>query len=159
MDFFGCPFFSRGQWESWRNWGICFRDSCGNKNGRDPFLRNEDFVAFYRGRPDASAAPLDKSQIETLAIQIASNFTQTSGPFQLELQSIAGLQVWGRDFGVIVRSRNRWRMREFSLPSFRVTCTSLLKGKESDHGTLGFLPFNHDKRSYICISINIYIYV
>lgn len=68
------------------------RDSCGNKNGRDPFLRNEDFVAFYRGRPDASAAPLDKSQIETLAIQIASNFTQTSGPFQLELQSIAGLK-------------------------------------------------------------------
>ena len=67
-------------------------DSCGNKNGRDPFLRNEDFVAFYRGRPDASAAPLDKSQIETLAIQIASNFTQTSGPFQLELQSIAGLK-------------------------------------------------------------------
>jgi len=52
----------------------------------------KDFVAFYRGRPDASAAPLDKSQIETLAIQIASNFTQTSGPFQLELQSIAGLK-------------------------------------------------------------------
>ena len=68
------------------------RDSCWNKNGRDPFLRNEDFVAFYRGRPDASAAPLDKSQIETLAIQIASNFTQQSGRFQLELQSIAGLK-------------------------------------------------------------------
>lgn len=57
-----------------------------------PLSNFEDFAAFYRGRPDASAAPLDKSQIETLAIQIASNFTQTSGPFQLELQSIAGLK-------------------------------------------------------------------
>mmetsp|Transcript_82705 Transcript_82705/g.130836 ORF Transcript_82705/g.130836 Transcript_82705/m.130836 type:complete len:199 (+) Transcript_82705:53-649(+) len=52
----------------------------------------KDFAAYRRGRPDASAPPLDKSEIETLAIQIASNFTQQSGRFQLELQSIAGLK-------------------------------------------------------------------
>ena len=57
-----------------------------------PVYNTKDFAAYRRGRPDASAPPLDKSEIETLAIQIASNFTQQSGRFQLELQSIAGLK-------------------------------------------------------------------
>ena len=49
------------------------------------------FSAYRRGRPDPEAPPLDPSEIEILAIQIASNFTQQSGNFQLDLKSINGL--------------------------------------------------------------------
>ena len=90
-----------------------------------PGQNSKDFAAYRRGRPDASAPSLDKSQIETLAIQIASNFTQQSGRFQLELQSIAGLKseaqrnlAWFSQF----RLRNRWRMEFSLLASLRVTC-------------------------------------
>lgn len=53
----------------------------------------EEFQAYYRGHPDASAPPLDKSQVEVLGIQIASNFTKQSGSYQLDLKSISGIKA------------------------------------------------------------------
>eukprot|EP00438_Fugacium_kawagutii_P030382 Skav226479 [mRNA] locus=scaffold4441:84685:87127:- [translate_table: standard] len=50
----------------------------------------KEFQPYYRGHPDPSAPPLDKSQVETLAIQIASNFTGQSGAYKLDLKSISG---------------------------------------------------------------------
>ncbi|CAJ1443364.1 unnamed protein product [Effrenium voratum] len=60
---------------------------------QEPYTASfRDFVGYYRGRPDPQAAPLQLSEVKTLALQIASNFTQQKGPFQLELQAITGIQ-------------------------------------------------------------------
>ena len=51
-----------------------------------------DFAGYYRGRPDPAAAALRLEDVGTIALQIASNFQQQSGDFELELSSLAGLQ-------------------------------------------------------------------
>eukprot|EP00930_Biecheleria_cincta_P064896 TRINITY_DN50588_c0_g1_i1.p1 TRINITY_DN50588_c0_g1~~TRINITY_DN50588_c0_g1_i1.p1 ORF type:complete len:224 (+),score=32.34 TRINITY_DN50588_c0_g1_i1:70-741(+) len=50
-----------------------------------------NFAAYRRGRPDAHAPALDLSQVDSLALQVASNFTSQSGTFSLEMQAIRGL--------------------------------------------------------------------
>lgn len=53
-----------------------------------PFSR---FAGFRRGRPDPTAPPLLLAEVKTIALQIASNFQEQSGDYQLELKGLAGL--------------------------------------------------------------------
>ena len=53
-----------------------------------PFSR---FVGFRRGRPDPTAPPLHTADVGTIALQIASNFQEQSGDYQLELKGLAGI--------------------------------------------------------------------
>eukprot|EP00438_Fugacium_kawagutii_P030381 Skav226478 [mRNA] locus=scaffold4441:77100:77303:- [translate_table: standard] len=56
-----------------------------------------EFKAYRRGRPDPSAPALEKSQVETLAIQIASNFAGQSGAYKLDLKSISGYSLSAKE--------------------------------------------------------------
>ncbi|CAE8613106.1 unnamed protein product [Polarella glacialis] len=51
------------------------------------------FQAYSRGRPAPGAEALDLQQVESLSLQIASNFTQQAGPFSLVLRSISGTKL------------------------------------------------------------------
>ena len=52
--------------------------SLGCRRSKAPFAA---FTAYRRGRPvePSTAAPLDVAQVETLVLQIASNFAEQSG--------------------------------------------------------------------------------
>ncbi|CAE7433763.1 recA [Symbiodinium sp. CCMP2456] len=54
-----------------------------------PFSR---FAGFRRGRPDPTAPPLHTADVGTIALQIASNFQEQSGDYQLGLKGLAGVR-------------------------------------------------------------------
>ncbi|CAO1622995.1 unnamed protein product [Sympodiomycopsis kandeliae] len=51
------------------------------------------FQPTYRGRPADNASPLDPSQIKLWSLMARSNFSQQSGPFDLQVESIWALPV------------------------------------------------------------------
>ncbi|CAE7719421.1 unnamed protein product [Symbiodinium pilosum] len=59
-----------------------------NQSMEAPFAT---FAAFRRGRPDPSAPQLRAADVGTIAVQIASNFEEQSGDYELELRGISGL--------------------------------------------------------------------